>query len=851
MKGAARVWPLAGGLAGFAAVLYVTHITGLTAVSAPFELPWWSLLIAFTLVDACMVHLQFRREAHSFTLAEIPLTFGLFFVAPLVLIPARLAGGALALTLVRRQRPVKLAFNLALFALEASVALVIFHALGGHPGLGWANLAAALIALSVATIAGALAVVCAISLTEGRLRAAGLIQSVTVGLVITVANASVALMGVTIVWMDPRLGVLLLAPAGVLFVAYRAYMHERQRRASLEFLYQTTRSLHHADSTREAVNALLAAARDAFRADVAEIVLFPPSPDEPALRSVLGPGDREDIESPLAATALDGIESGGDDRAVLITSVGETTRVGLSRRPTADAMVAPLRGDRRIIGRLAVRDRLGDVHPFDEHDLRLFATLANHAGVALEVITLGEDLKHAAYHDSLTRLPNRDLLRVRVSELIESPENGRRPGVFVMDLDDFKTINDSLGHAAGDELLKGVTDRLLALLESGESIARLGGDEFAVVVSDVGDDGVGRASRLAHAILAALKEPFVLEGKEITVNASIGLAAVSSATRCPEDLLRNADLAMYRAKELGKGRFEAFEARLHDRALERLEMRRDVRLALERDEFVPHYQPIVALATGEIVGVEALVRWRHPERGLLPPGEFLPMLEETGLIVELGRWMVRRALRQTRAWQTSRASLSTLGIAVNLSVVQLQRPTLVDDVATAIAETGIDPGTVTLEITESVFMEPGEQALQRLRALKQIGVLLAIDDFGAGYSSFNYLARLPIDMLKIDRQFVPDSRDGTRHEALAAAVVGIGRSLELCTVAEGIEHQRQLEFARDLGCALGQGYLFGRPCDAEATTALLLESASRQERRASAADAGSRVIRLEPGSAAA
>ena len=302
---------------------------------------------------------------------------------------------------------------------------------------------------------------------------------------------------------------------------------------------------------------------------------------------------------------------------------------------------------------------------------------------------------------------------------------------------------------------------------------------------------------------------------------------------------------MYKAKELGKGRFEAFEVHLHDTALKRLEMRRDVRLALERDEFLLHYQPIVQLDNESISGVEALVRWQHPDRGLLTPQTFLPMLEETGLIVDLGRWVLVHALRQARSWQTTAAAFADLGIAINLSVVQLQRPTLVDDVATAIAETGIDPSTVTLEITESVFMEDSDQALQRLRALKQIGVRLAIDDFGTGYSSLSYLARFPIDTLKIARQFVAASHDGSRHAALVGATTGISRSLGLRTVAEGIEDRRQCDFVRDLGCELGQGFFFSQPLDADAMSALLLAIASKDH------VSPVRMVRLEPGSAAA
>ncbi|MCP9484942.1 MAG: EAL domain-containing protein [Gaiellaceae bacterium MAG52_C11] len=819
------MWPLALSLLAAAGLAYALRVGGLTLDGAPFEIPWWAFIAAFAVVDAFMVHLHFRREAHSFTLAELPLAFGLFFCDPLLLVPARLAGALIALTIVRRQRPVKLTFNLAVFALEACLALVVFHAISGSD-LSWRSLLAALAALGTATVVGAAAVVTAISLTEGKVDARGLVRSVVLGLAVTAANASIGIIGVAIVWTDPYLAVLLLAPAGVLLVAYRAYLAERRRHTSLAFLYETTRELHHADDMRSAIADLLAATRRSFRCDVAELTLFPTAPGKPASQSTLGPGDTAQLEQPLepgSATAARVFEPEDEHARVVFRHDGR--RRG-RRRPaaTADAMVAPLRGDRRIIGRLSVRERQGDVRPFDEEDVRLFETLANHAGAALEMIQLADELKHLAFHDSLTNLPNRMLLHKRLQELVNGP--AQHPGVLVLDLDDFKTINDSLGHAAGDELLVAVAGRLEALLRPGEHVARLAGDEFAVSLDDHDvHDGRGRLAARASAILDALTEPFRLEGEQISVTASLGIAAAASAKERPEELLRNADLAMYKAKELGKGRFVTFDATLRDKALRRLEVQRDLHQAFERNEFTVHYQPLVDLETGKDAALEALVRWQHPEHGLLHPPEFLTILEDTGLIAQLGRWVLREALQQTRAWQ---ATAPDLGIAVNLSAIQLQRPELVDNVAAVLGETGIDPATVTLELTESAFLDDCEPAGHRLRALKQLGVRLAIDDFGTGYSSLGYLARFPLDVLKIARPFVVAIDAGTPDAGLAGAIAAISHSLGLITVAEGIETEEQGRAVRALGCQLGQGYFFSPPLSASAISERLGETAQHR-----------------------
>ena len=838
---ARRVWPLAFGLLVTAGLIYAFRIRGLGVDAAPFEIPWWGFVAMFAVVDAFMVHLHFRREAHSFTLAELPLAFGLFFCDPFLLVPARLAGAFIALALVRRQRAIKLVFNLAVFALEACLALVVFHAIAG-PDLSWWSLLAALAALATATVVGALAVVAAISLAEGKVSAHGVGRSVGLGLAVTAANASMGVIGVAIVWTDPYLAVLLVAPAAVLLVAYRAYLAERRRHASLEFLYEMTRELHHAEDMNSAIASLLAATRTSLRCTTAELTMFPAAAGKSALRSTLGPGQESRLEI-LERGATPELEEVEEQARVVFRHDGPLRG---RRRPgaTADAMIAPLRGDHRTIGRLLVRGRQSDARPFDEEDLRFLETLANHAGTALEMIQLADEIKHLAFHDSLTDLPNRVLLHKGLAELVGDP--ARRPGVIVVDLDDFKTINDSFGHAAGDALLVAVTARLSALAEPGELVARLSGDEFAVVLHD--DNGHGRLAGRASAILATLADPFTLEGRQITVTASVGIAAAGGGDERPEELLRNADLAVYKAKELGKGRFVTFEASLHEQSIRRLEIQRDLHQAFERDEFVLHYQPLVDLETGDDAGLEALVRWQHPELGLLPPGEFLAVLEETGLIAQLGRWVLKEALRQTRAWQ---ATVPELGIAVNLSAIQLQRPEIVTDVALALGETGIDPATVTLELTESAFLDDCDPAAHRLRALKQLGVKLAIDDFGTGYSSLGYLARFPLDVLKIARPFVATMNAGTSDAALAGAIAAISHSLGLAIVAEGIETDEQRRGVHALGCQIGQGYFFSRPLSAAAVSDRLAERGQERGGQERGVGLDAEVIALRRSSAVA
>jgi len=435
-----------------------------------------------------------------------------------------------------------------------------------------------------------------------------------------------------------------------------------------------------------------------------------------------------------------------------------------------------------------------------------------------------EQLAHQAFHDSVTGLANRALFKDRVEHALERQgRDGEPVSVLFMDLDDFKTINDSLGHAAGDKLLSEVGDRVKNALRQADTAARLGGDEFAILLED-GGDGVD-AAEVAARILAALEGPFHLEGKEVFARASIGIASADhTRTAGPEgaeELLRNADVAMYMAKEAGKGRYQVFEPAMHDTALKRLELKADLQRAVDNREFILHYQPVIELESGTVEGLEALLRWMHPQRGIVPPLDFIPLAEETGLIVPIGRWVLREACLQAVDLQTRYPSNPPLSMAVNLSARQLQRPEIVGEIAETLMETGLDPQSLVLEITESVMMQDMDLSIQRLAELKELGVKLAVDDFGTGYSSLNYIRRFPVDILKVDKSFVDGVNLGGEESALTAAIIELAGILKLRPVAEGIERADQLEKLLDLKCDLGQGFYFARPLPPDGIDELL------------------------------
>jgi diguanylate cyclase (GGDEF)-like protein len=430
-------------------------------------------------------------------------------------------------------------------------------------------------------------------------------------------------------------------------------------------------------------------------------------------------------------------------------------------------------------------------------------------------------LVHDAFHDALTNLPNRVLFmdRLRRAILRAKRQENYRFAVLFLDLDGFKVVNDSLGHATGDQLLIAIGRRLEQGMRCGDTLTRLGGDEFAILADSIRD--VSDAVQLAERVRNDLRAPFNVDGHEVFATASIGIALGTKDREQPEDLLRDADTAMYRAKALGKQRHVVFDQTMHTKVVERLRLETDLRKALQRDEFKVHYQPIIVLETGKIAGFEALVRWQHPERGPILPSAFIPVAEETGLILPLGLWVLRAACRQLHDWHSRSPELASLIMSVNLSSKQLAQPDLVEQIDQILRDTSIAPPYLKLEITESVIMEHPNSAAEVLKSLKERGIQLSLDDFGTGYSSLSYLHRFPIDTLKVDRSFINrlDGVDG--DPVIVQTIVALAHNLGMEVVAEGVETEGQVERLKDMGCQFAQGYFFSRPVDGASASALL------------------------------
>ena len=479
-----------------------------------------------------------------------------------------------------------------------------------------------------------------------------------------------------------------------------------------------------------------------------------------------------------------------------------------SARPEAvahgvvSAIAAPLREHDRVIGSLVIASREPG-RRFSPIDQELLLAFTEHASLALAAARTGETMRQALT-DPLTGLANRSLFMDRLElALARAARKAGSVSVIFVDLDRFKLVNDTLGHAEGDAMLLGVAERLRACLRRGETAARLGGDEFAVLLDEADDLA---PAHVAERIAESLREPFILAGREVFGTASIGIAV--GTVEDAETLLRHADVAMYRAKGRGKDRYEIFEPEMHAEVVDRLALESELRHAVTRDELELHFQPAFKLASGDVLGVEALVRWNHPQRGMLPPGTFIALAEESGLILPVGRWVLNEACRHAAAWQEPHPGLQ---VAVNLSAWQLEQPDIVEEVAAVLERWQLPPRTLVLELTETVLMHDIESTIAKMHALKELEVRIAIDDFGTGYSSLQYLQRFPIDVLKIPKPFVDELAEESNTGVLASMILDLCHRMDLGTVAEGIECEEQARRLRELGCPWGQGFLFARP----------------------------------------
>ena len=599
----------------------------------------------------------------------------------------------------------------------------------------------------------------------------------------------------------------------------------RERQVLLERLAQLQRGIVDRLPVHEVLEAVVEGACELLDCRVGMLrIADPDDPDHTAAVATIG-ADDELLKSRRRQPADAGISGRAMRERTLVVQdavTGTDASHDLGDFPhegVTAAMAAPVFERSRVVGSLGVASTRPD-RMFVPRDQQVLLSLAEHASLALNHARAVEEAVHEALHDSLTGLPNRSLFLDRMRHALARAERGSEPvAVLFCDLDGFKTVNDSLGHRTGDRLLVSVAERLTECLRPADTIARLGGDEFAVLLEELREPG--DAARAAQRVLEALKAPFELRGREFYISASIGIAAGAGDA---ETLLRDADLAMYRAKGSGKGRYAVYEPGMHTAIVERLELEVDLKRALEREELAVVYQPIFSLTDGSVTGVEALVRWRHPTRGIVMPESFVPMAEESGLIGELGRWVLRKSCHQGALWRAKYPGHPGLAIGVNISGAQLREPGLVQEVADALSESQLDATGLTLEITETALMETFDNAIEQMDGLNELGVDLAIDDFGTGYSSLRYLRRLPLDVMKIERSFIAGIGGPGEEAELLRAIIDLAGIFGLHVVAEGIERPEQRTRLLELGCELGQGHLMSEPLDAADADALLLRA---------------------------
>ncbi|MEA2605600.1 MAG: hypothetical protein QOI00_357 [Chloroflexota bacterium] len=825
-SGTARVWAFAVTLAVAGSVLSLFLVPSDTPAQPPTLIPWWILAAAFYVAEAKVVHIHIGHSAHSFSMSEVPLVIGLFLVNPLGFVAARVLGSGVALVLHRRQRGVKLLFNLGLFLVGAVAAVSVVHLVATTgSSFGPYLWVAALAASGLENLIGVLAVVTAISLAEGRSEYRRIPEMIKIGTLVSLTNASIALMAVIVFWLEPRAGLLFVVPLATAAVAYRAYITERRQHEQLEMLYESTRILQRNPEMASALVTLLEHARRMFRADLVEIYMLPQREGDDVLRTAVGPGDQTIVMQPIGPAIADPLLL----RAVLDRRafIGDwtTSPDDANREPrTGRAMVAPLNGETSLIGAMVAANRLSDINPFDESDLRFFETLVNHTAVALEngqleqsLLKLSEmkdELRHQAFHDALTGLANRSLFGQIVAQRLEAPDpSGLIPVVLFLDLDDFKFVNDTLGHAAGDALLVSVGERIRANLRPEDVAARLGGDEFGILISDGPD--LTTALRIGQRLTSEMAASFTIGGRPVTVRASVGVAAGRPGVGTAGDLLRDADVAMYSAKAQGKGRLVVFEPAMHAAVVTRANLQTDLERAIVSDELVLDYQPIFEIATGRTIAVEALVRWDHPERGRIWPIGFIGVAEESDTIVKIGRWVLRAACRDARRWQDELPHRDFV-VSVNVSARQLSQPDFADEALEIIRTSGVRPEAIALEVTETATLQDYEATRVKLQVLRDAGVGIWVDDFGTGYSSLSYLRRLPVTALKIAGDFVDVDESDADAWTLASAIVALGGALNLTVIAEGVEHRWQLDRLVEQGCRNVQGYLFSRPVEPEA-----------------------------------
>ncbi len=770
------------------------------------------ITIAFAVGEAVVVHVELGKNAHTVSLAELTLTISMFFLPPLQLPLARVLGGAVVLIAVRRQRPLKLAFNVALWTVDVAVASLVFRSLGGAlHGSPQSMLLPAVAAALTAALLDSLAVNAVIATISRELDLRQALRFLRACLLSALGCALAGLVCVgALAYSGWLLGPILAVVAMYLY-SFRTLAALRARHADVKVLYEFAAEVTSA-GTDEVTLTILNRVTQLLRASSAALYL--PDPQAGVLRV------SRVVDDALVQTTQDLAQTSSALLQVLEREKPLVLRSG-ARHPAGravltdldarDAVLTPVLGEQGLRGLLVVTDRLGEVNTFSEEDGLLLRTLASHVAAALANARLVEQLHHDSLHDSLTGLANRSLFQTQLGRALQNPAD---VSVLLMDLDRFKEVNDTLGHHHGDLMLQETARRLSGELREGDLLARLGGDEFAVLLTGVSaTQAVATAERLLRSLGASLQ----LQGVETEVGASIGVVHLPQA-QCGSVtapvLLQRADVAMYAAKAQYTG-VHLYHDELDGYSPRRLALAGGLRAAIEQGELSLRYQPQIRLSDGALAGVEALVRWEHPTYGEVPPDDFISIAEQTGLIRELTRHVLDLALASCAQWALQG---SDLAVSVNLSARNLLEPDLVPAVLGLLAKHGVPGRRLTLEITESHLMADPDRTVTTLQKLADAGVRLSIDDFGTGYSSLSYLKRLPVSEVKIDKTFVTHLARDDEDAAIVEAIIQLAHTLHLDVVAEGVEDEASAQRLRALGSDAMQGFHLAAPLRLEALT---------------------------------
>ena len=762
--------------------------------------PWWVVVIiaaAFVAGEQLVLHVEFRRDALTVTLTEVPTALALMFLPLPVALIARLAASLVVLIGIFRQHPTKAFFNLLLQAGSLSLGYAVLFALRSGP---WneASFIDLFAAVVVVTSVDALLVVVVISLHEGhfldKLR-----DEVRSGLPRTLITSVTATIAAALATAWPVLSMALLVPVLGVWSVLRANARTRQQLRDLEQLQELSSSLGASLHRAEIASVTVREVQRLLRADRVAVVLF----------------DMGDLSSHIASCGelMKDLPQTGDEirwlpfikgpATIVDAETFESMGMGVSA-PQGNVIVAPISDDGRPVGLLVVAERSGVAEGFEEADLLRVDTIVDRVSLALRNAMLLERIEYEAWHDALTDLPNRTMFERRLDEVLDAADPTGRVGMLMLGVDRFGEVNSTLGHQVGDRVLVELVARMRATIPPGTLLARLAGDEFGLILTDIDEQGLLDAARR---VLQAAERRLSIGDFEVVVTLSCGAALCPDATSNAALMLRRADMAMHQAKVSHSG-VEMYRGDIDQRTPERLSMLADLKLALEHGNLDVHFQPKVDLGTGRIVGAEALVRWNHPQRGFVPPIEFVQLAENTGLITTLTDQVLRKSISTIRLLNDLGFHL---GVSLNLSTIDLLDELLAGRVERILADNGVPPDQLTLEITETALLADSNRTLQTAESLRRLGTHLSIDDFGTGYSSFSYLRVLPVSELKVDRAFVMNLLDDERDEVIVRSTIDLGHNLGLRVVAEGVEDMATLDRLRLLGCDLVQGYGIAKP----------------------------------------